>query len=383
MTSNHTRSSSPRSPRNAGFTLAELLLASVLGAMLLTALSVSTFGFAANLEYHESKAGINNDTDPVLRRITRDVREAWWIELVNASHIKIAAPDGSITEYYLEDDELKILRANGDAGVLLKDVSSLNIIEAVADRNREGVPIDYDTVWYSQTATSGAPVALKTGYYEEISIGFVAPALPSDLPGMPADVEEVTSTSTSIVQVPVAWIPGTGAHQFELSIFESRGPGSAKPTGNFLAKVSLPGASLPQAVVIDEDNDIWEVPTIMVPISIGASLEAGVGYVLILDPQGDSEIVVQADPVFPSPAIDDVAKGDAFTSAWTVQPMIVPVSISGPFQVTSTTTQSVITRLTFELTVEDRAMQTRSAAILSQIITDDEWLGSVPGEAAP
>jgi len=383
MTTRISSSHPVRISRNAGFTLAELLLASVLGAMLLTALGVATFGFTSNLEYHEQKAGIDNDSDPILRRITRDVREAWWIGLENDSHIEIADPDGAITEYYLTGDELFIKRPNGDTGVLIDGVADLEISATFADRNREGSTVDYDTIWYNQVATSGAPIALKTGYHEEVSIAFVAPANQGDIPGFTADAEQVASVSTSIVQLPIAWIPGGGAHQFELSVFESRGPGSAKPTGNALATVSLPGASLPQAVAIDEDAGIYEIPTTVVPFSIPVSLIPGVGYMLQLDPQGDSEIVVQADPVFPDPDIDDVALGDFYSGAWAVQPMIVPLTITGPFSLTSTSTQPVITRLTFDLTLDGNPTQTRSAAILSQVITGDPWLGTVPGEASP
>jgi len=383
MTSKNSSSRSAIPSRHAGFTLAELLLASVLGAMLLTALAVSTFGFTSNLEYHEAQAGINDDSDPILRRITRDVREAWWITLESSNHIEIADPDGAITEYYLSGSDLMIKRPNGDTGVLLTDIDSLDISSTVADRHREGGLVDYDTVWYTRTATSGTPIALKTSLYEEVSVGFVAPADGGDIPGLTGNDEQVASVSASIVQLPIAWIPGSGPHQFELSIFESRGPGSAKPTGSALKVVSLPGASLPQAVAIDEDAGIYEVPLTMVPFSIPEGLEPGVGYMLQLDPQGDSEIVVQADPVFPDPSADDVALGDYYSGAWTVQPLLVPVTISGPFSLTSTDTQSVITRLTFNLTVSGQATQTRSAAILSQVITDNEWLGSVPGESGP
>ncbi|MHC4845916.1 MAG: PilW family protein [Planctomycetota bacterium] len=383
MTSKISSAHPVRTSRNAGFTLAELLLASVLGAMLLTALGVATFGFTQNLEYHEQKAGVGSDSDPILRRITRDVREAWWIDLESPSHIEISDPDGAITKYYLSGSDLKIERPNGDTGVLIDDVESLDISASFADRNRDGALVDYDTVWYSQVATSGAPVTLKTELYEEIGVGFVAPADQGDIPGFTSGTEQVASVATSIVQLPIAWIPGSGPHQFELSVFESRGPGSAKPTGNALAVVSLPGASLPQAVAIDEDAGIYEVPTTMVPFSVGASLEPGVGYVFQLDPQGDSEIVVQADPIFPDPSNDDVAVGDYYTGTWTEQPLLVPVTITGPFSLTSTSTVPAITRLTFDLTISGAATQTRSAAILSQVITGDPWLGTVPGEPSP
>lgn len=384
MTSRITSASANSRSIQAGFTLAEMLLASVLGAMLLTALSISTFGFAATLEYHEKEAGINNKSDPALRRITRDVREAWWANLVNSSHLEIAAPDGAITEYYLSGSDLMVKRPNGDTGVMLDSVESLLITPTMFDRNREGESLVYDSVWKSLAGASGTPIALKTGYHEEIAIAFVAPADQGDVFGMASADEQVLGVASAIVQLPVAWIPGSGAHQFELSIYESWGPGSSKPLGNPLALISLAGASLPQAVLIDEDNDLWEVPTTMVPLSIAATLEPGVGYVLLLDPQGDSEIVVQAEAVFPSPAIDDVAMGDAEAVNWVVQPMVVPGTISGPFLISTTATQPVISSLTFHLTVVDYPTQVRSASLLSQVMrSDDPWLGTVPGQVAP
>ena len=78
-----------------------------------------------------------------------------------------------------------------------------------------------------------------------------------------------------------------------------------------------------------------------------------------------------------------MALGDFYSGTWAVQPMIVPVTISGPFSLTTTTNQQVVTRLTFDLTLLDAPTQTRSAAILSQVITGNPWLGTVPGEAAP
>src|SRR5262245_33105900 len=96
MTRPHVRSSRnlKKIAARAGFTLAEVLLASVLGALLLTALAVNTFGFTMNLDALEEKAGVkeNPDPDPVLRRMTKDIREAYWAEMPSANELDLASP---------------------------------------------------------------------------------------------------------------------------------------------------------------------------------------------------------------------------------------------------------------------------------------------------
>ena len=124
----------PKSPFNRtdapshasrGFTLPEVLLAGVLGAMLLTALSYATFEFALGIHHLEVKAGVADEDDAILRQITRDIREAWWANIVTDSHLQLANETGEMTEYYLDGADLMIARPNGDVGVAYQGADDL------------------------------------------------------------------------------------------------------------------------------------------------------------------------------------------------------------------------------------------------------------------
>ncbi len=361
----------------AGFTLPELLLASVLGAMLLTAMAVNTFGYTGNLDYLEKKAGVTSEIDPVLRQITRSIREGWLVEKPSAKRLKITEPGGAVTEYYLEGKKFWIKRPNGDLAVLHDDILDLSIDVATAPRLREATEVLADGAWYSKSAA--APLALEVPAGGQLALGFTTPVLKSDVPLQIDPDEQVLSVQSSIVELPVAWVAGSGAHQFQISLYESWAPGKAKPTGSVLASLQVPGSSLPQAVAAGGG---WQVPAQVTPFGLSAVLQPGTGYTLVLKALGNSKIVVPAAVVSPSSSLDEVALM-ASGGSWVVQPSSVPFTIKGPHVFTATASQEVVTQVTMTVYPTNRPLQQRSASVLSQVTADDPWLGVVPGETQP
>src|SRR5262249_10827728 len=147
----------------AGFTLAEVLLASVLGAILLTALAVNTFGFTLNLDNLEQQAGVgeNPDPDPVLHLMTKDIREAYWATMPDSNTLDLASPTGDVTEYKVAGSKLSVTRPNGDTGVILKDFTSMTMLPSYIDRMREGPVVNNDGKWLDEVAPAGSAVALQ------------------------------------------------------------------------------------------------------------------------------------------------------------------------------------------------------------------------------
>ncbi len=378
--------SSPSLPRRAtsGFTLPEVLLASVLGAMLLSALTVGTFGFTLNLSHLEAKAGINTDVDPVLRVLTRDIREAWWAESVNASHIKLSDPVGNVTEYFLDNhSDLILRRDNGDEGMLLENVEALSFAPSMGDRYREGEPATFDGTWYQSPTTSSPAVAIPLPVGGAMGIGFVGPAMDIDIPGGSDGGEHVFGVDVDVLRAPIAWIPGTNPEELSVAVYESWAPGSAKPLGSPVASLNVPGSSLP-AAVWNEDDSAWELPATVVSIGlslIDVDVQPGVGYTAVLSASGNAQLLVKAHPFLGSSSVDDIAVQPA-GGEFAAMPMIVPFSVAGPYSKTNTIVTPVVTMFSIELTPDGRPTQTRSAALLSQRISEDPWLGVVPGETA-
>jgi prepilin-type N-terminal cleavage/methylation domain-containing protein len=364
---------------SSGFTLPEMLLASVLGALLLTAVAVSTYGFTVNLDYLETKAGVGSGIDPVLRRMTRDIREAWWVEKTGPSALRIAAPDGALTEYYLDGGDLYLKRPNGDVGPVYKGLDALTLDVNMVQRKREATPVDSDGVWHS-TGAAATPVALAVPATGSLAVGFVAPAIPADLPAASTADEQILSVASSVVAVPVAFVSGSGSKQFTAELYESWAPGRGRPTGSPIASVTLPRTALPAAT---SSGGSWVVPTANVSLSLPATLTPGVGYTLVMSASGSSQIVVGGGAIVPAADGDEVVMKSSLAGSYVVQPAMVPFTIQGPYRTTATNESQVVNRVSLTAYPTGEQPQHRSASILSQSYTLDPWLGVVPGELAP
>lgn len=374
-----THSVTPRRSQ-AGFTLAETLLSSVLGAMMLSSLALTTYSFTHTLDYMETSAGINDDADPVLRRLTKEIREAWYVEMPASKTLDVFDDNGLKTTYWVNSGtELWVQRPNGDEGMIYGPFLDFTMDASFVERKREGSPTHHDGVIFQASATGTALSLVATGSSDGIALAFTAPQLPSDVPGQAASEEEVTDVSMSAISLPLAWVNGIGNKKVDIALYEGWAPGKARPYNSSLASVSLDGTAFPEAVFASGQ---WQAPATSTSISLSATLEPGVGYTLVVKPQGSTnKVVLKAIPVVPSVDIDEVAKLSG--STWIAQPYVVPFSVSGPWTETNTEVSQVINMVTLTAYPTNRPLQQRSAAILSQCLTDDPWLGVVPGEVAP
>jgi len=377
-----------RSPRSlskfaahAGFTLAEVLLASVLGALLLTALAVNTFGFTMGLDALEEKAGVkeNPDPDPILRRMTKDIREAYWAEMPSSNELRLATPEGEVTRYWVTGSDLHLMRPNGDQAVILKDFSSMTMEPTFVERKREGNVVSGDGKWLDVPAPAGTPMAIEIPAGNAVALAFTTPATPAEIPGAVPIDEELLSVQTSVIDLHIAGYQGSRSKKLQVSLYESWAPGKARPYDSALAAMECSIGSLPQAVAVGGG---WQVPATTTALSLSCSLEPGVGYTLVLTATGSSKLVFQAVPKFPTTGFNEVAM-QVGTGPWVAQPMVVPFDIKDPWTRTSTITEEVLTRVTVSVVPQNRPLIQRSAALLSQTVSDDPWLGVVAGESAP
>jgi hypothetical protein len=370
-------------PREGGFTLAEVLLTGALAAVLLTALAHSTMEFGYSIAYLEDKAGTADAQDSVLRRLTRDIREAWWAEVVSDTHIKLADEDGEYTEYWLQGDALWLRRPNGDEGLVFDDVEHLEFVAITGDRNREGPGQQLNASWYSQPTPLSPALPLESAEAGMVALTFSPPLNAAAAGG--SDSEELIEASLDTLSVAVSWVPVSEEIPGELtvSLYETRGPGKPKTVGGALAALVVPGGDLPAAV---DAGGWWEVPELESVMALAApeGLDPGRGYAVVLQASAGASFVVPAHSVVPAVSKDLIGTKDAgFGSNWVELPMVVPFSLTGVADVTSTVTQQMVETISVTLQQNNRPQMTRSASVLSQTLGESAWLGVVPGESAP
>ncbi len=368
-----------------GFTLAEVLVAGVLGAILLTAVSHATYSFALTVAHLEDTSDQADDEDTVMRLMTRDIREAWWADIESPSHLKLLNDEGGYTEYYLQNGDVVKIRTDGSMDTLFEGVASLVFTGASDDRYREGPLTAMSGLWYDHGSTSYPllPLALSVG--NNLALGMTVPAMDSDLPTIvSSSSEEVTSTSLGSLSVPLAWVAGSTPQNLTISVYETRGPGEAAPRGSALGSVTVAGTSLPVAVA---SGSTWEIPSTNVTINLsnmGGALIPGAGYTLVFSAGGDAQLIVAAQPMLSSSTADKLAIKDAIPGSQYVEtPLSVDFSVSGSHSLTSTTTTATYTSITVVLTPDYRPSQTRSASLLSQSLNESGWYGALEGETAP
>lgn len=380
----HTKIPSTRRSQS-GFTLVEVLTAGVFGAMLLTALAYATTEFVVGISHMEKEAGLTNGEAKVLRRMTREIREAWWVEVVNAERIRVADADNDVSEYFLDGTDLKLLRSNGDQGVLLDNLASLDFEGAGVIRRREGTPTSWDSAIYTRAMPGSPSLSLDVPEGGKLSMAFQAPVVDDDLPsgGIPGD-EQLLDMSVTLLSAPLAWIPGTVAEDLLIEVYETWAPGSARPLGDALGSVQIPGSALPAATW---DGSDWDVPAGSVALSvtgIASSLSPGTGYAVVLSATGDAKLVTEARPEYPDASKDDVALHDGSAgSGFFKIPLAVPFTVSGPYTLSGSVDTEVVATVSIQLAVTGKALQVRSATLIGQSLSEDPWSGVVPGETAP
>ncbi|GJM22529.1 MAG: hypothetical protein DHS20C15_24440 [Planctomycetota bacterium] len=367
--------------RQAGFTLPEALVAGVLGAMLLMAVAQASVQFTLGVSHLEEKAGINADETSAMQQMTRDIREAWYALQPSDDHIQLANPEGGFLEYFLEDGNVKLLRPNGDVGTVAFAISSLNFEASYVERYREGVVSNNIGAWYDRDP-SGFSTNIKVESGDAIAMAFVVPYHEEDLPSGSVTDEHLSSAELDVLALPLAFVPGTLPESLQIELYPARAPGSARPYGSPVASLSVPGTSLPQAVW---DSSDWEAVTVDALIdlsSFGDDLVPGDAYTLRLLPTGDSELLVQGFPTMVSSDDDDVDYQSGGGSYVTL-PVSVPLTLSGDYVLSNTTTHQMISGFFVTLAPEGKLVQKRSAVLMSQSLSDDPWFGVVPGDTPP
>lgn len=365
--------------------MAEVLVAGVLGAILLTAISNATYSFALTVAHLEDSSDLTDDEDTVMRLMTRDIREAWWATLVSASHLKLLNDEGIYIEYYLQNNSLIKSRSDGTPDTLLSGVSSLAFTATSDSRLREAAPQAMTGLWYDHADSSFPELPLPLAVGNKLALGLTVPAIDSDLPTIVSTSnEELVGTSMGSVSLHMAWVAGTDPQNLTIDVYETRGPGKAAPRGASLGTVSLPGSSLPTAV---PSGTSWVVPSVDVTVnlgSMGGSLLPGAGYTLVFSATGDAQLVFAAQPVLAGTETDYLAIQDAVPGSQFVdQPLLVDYSLNGSHSLTSTSSTAAVTSVTVVLTPTNRPSQTRSASLLSQNLNESGWYGALEGEVAP
>lgn len=373
-----------RSNRSAqGFTLSEVLIAGSLGAILLTALMYATVEFSVGVTHMEVKSGIVSEDDAALRQITREIREAWHAEIIDPHNVKLYDEEDNATLYSYADGALSVTRPNGDTGVLVDGLNTMEFEGSYVVRHREGSPADLNAGWWaSSLAGTGSNFSYEVPGGSQVGIAFVVPVLASDLPSPGADGEQVLGASSDTFSMPLAFVPGTVPESLVATLYEARGPGAAIPYGSPVLTLTIPQASLPAAIPAGSD---WEVPGTVVSLStagLPSDLVPGRGYVLVLEATGDAQLVLSAE--LGSPGEEEIRLNPGGIGWMPMFPQVdLPLIVSGAFAVTSTTSSSQVNRISVTLYPDNRPDLTRSASILSQAYSDDPWHGVVPGQEAP
>src|SRR5262245_35574535 len=119
----------------AGFTLAELLLAASLGAGVLMAAATVARQFGDR--YAEASLEDTADVDGVLAGLARDISFSWWAELESPQRLVLADSAGALTTWTLHDGALLVERPDGSRGVILDGIAELDFSAEPMTRRRE------------------------------------------------------------------------------------------------------------------------------------------------------------------------------------------------------------------------------------------------------
>ncbi len=114
----------PRARRVAaarsGWSLIELLVATALGVVLMTAVAQSARMFATNVT--ETRNVGDTTIEEAIVTLTDDVRQAWTVARPGSSQLTLTDPYGSVTTYFLDKGCLKVRRPSGIDGSILDGV---------------------------------------------------------------------------------------------------------------------------------------------------------------------------------------------------------------------------------------------------------------------
>lgn len=240
-----------------GFTLTELLVATILGALLVTALAM-TAGVISTTVQDLRQTG-DRAIEETVASVSNDIRRAWWVERPSATRIELFDPYGNRTAYELQGTDLVIERPNGHSGVVISDIASLNFSTTTKTRLRDTTPLDQHGTWWHAPEPAGTAEVLRLRDGQSVSLGFAVSSDAPDALDVVAGVEEELLQATldrvmiAAVHVPPE-IPGPGTDFLLLQLFQARNFGDASPHGLPLATAMLPATILPEATMVLTPN---------------------------------------------------------------------------------------------------------------------------------
>jgi prepilin-type N-terminal cleavage/methylation domain-containing protein len=136
-----------------GFTIAELLLALAISAMLLAAIAVAFNASAINYRQNENIFKTVNSARQALYRITTQIRTAKEVYVIDETleQCSMRTSDDQLIRYqYIDANDALYLEANGNNYVLCENVTEMNFVKTKADDN------DFaESVQISMTVVSG------------------------------------------------------------------------------------------------------------------------------------------------------------------------------------------------------------------------------------
>ena len=365
-----------------GFTLAELLLAATLGSLLVTAAASSAGTFSETVA--QLRSDLVDDYDTVAARIAAEVRYAWWVDVPARDHLRIADSAGDLTEYTLVGNSLLVKRPSGDEGAVITGLADLEFEQTTMRRLRNDDTVVANGPLASVPAPFAASSARVLGPGEALALAFTIPS--SAGPQAVAGVNErrTTATPTSL-DLFVASVGVLG--MLHGDIYASRAPGDARPRPGAvsLASFDVPLLSVPLAGILGAGPPVvYSSPLVSIPINLTnpQALRPGVGYTLQLSTRAGGTAVV---PCFVNAAGNNpgVVYRPNAASAWTQLANVVPISFAGNSVRTATEAQDVASQIRIALTPTGQDAHIASAAVFSQVLAGDPWLGVVPGETPP
>jgi prepilin-type N-terminal cleavage/methylation domain-containing protein len=360
----------------AGFTLAEMLIAATLGAVLLTAAASSAGTFSATLAKIESKAA--DEYENALARIDRDVRYAWWVDVPASDRLQVVGPDNLTTIYHVVGDSLLVTRPDGSSGSILSGLASLSFEKDEMLRLRSDRPTMVDTTMASVDAPATAGVMQLIRPNNTLALGFMGGSNAGPL--MVAGVDDrYTAWRPTSLEFTAAKV-GNGTATFTL--YEAFGPGRADPRPGAapLASWSVGLAALPVGEVTSTSPVVvYAIPDVDTSVAIPALpdfLEPGVAYTLLVNVSPGASLLVLGHT---SAAHEDqLTKTSA--GPWTPASFTVPFAVRANAGCTTTLSSTVTTQVRTTLQSEEGGTYVGSACVYSQILAEDPWLGVVPGE---
>ena len=402
----------PRPPRprgaRAGFTLAELLLAATLGALLLlaTATASGTFGRQMSQLHEDHGASL----EAALEQVSDAIRYAWWVDVPSTSRLVVTDPEGHETSWQFSDGKLLVTRPNGKSGIVLEDLQGASFTAESLTRYREAAPtVRNGTFWSASAPLGTAPTALLLEDGDALALGFCpASAAPINVSPVAGVTEQLVQANLSTVAIAMAGVPPI-AGNVSLSLYRARAPDDPRPVGPSLGQATLAVSALPTATtqVIDLHNGhiVKHIPegyawgwwknysqyqfTVFSPTAnvnlnlatLDAIVEPGKAYTLVVRMSGNGGIAVETHAVATA-AGSGVARSIA-NGAFSEQPLAVPRSLSGVLTMTRTTATDVVRRVAISLASTGGQELSGTATVIGQAMADDPWLGVVPGETDP